>query len=97
MRYGPHLRLLRMAFGGATMVIGTAAHALPVLADGQFYGSASLFNQSGWSYTGTLPSSVSAGFRAENVDNVCIPFLGCTDGDKQYASGSRTMSSTAGP
>lgn len=55
------------------MVIGTAAHALPVLADGQFYGSASLFDQSGWSYTGTLPSSVSAGFRAENVDNVCIP------------------------
>jgi len=49
-----------------------------------------------WSYTGTLPSSFSAEFRAENVDNVCFPFFGCTDGDKQYASGSRMMSSTAG-
>lgn len=96
MRDGLHFRWIHAAFGGAVMVIGTAAQALPVLTDGQFYGSTSLFNQSDWSYTGTLPSSFSAGFRAENVDNVCIPFIGCTDGDKQYASGSRTMSSTAG-
>ena len=96
MRGRLHSRLFRAVFGGATMVIGTAAHAMPALADGQFYGSASLFNPSDWSYTGTLPSSFSAGFRAENVDNVCFPFFGCTDGDKQYASGSRMMSSTAG-
>lgn len=96
MRYRLCLCSIHVALGGVVMVIGTAAHALPVLGNGQFFGAASLFSQSDWAYSGTLPASLRAGFRAENIDNFCVPFIGCTDGDKQYANGSRTMTTTIG-
>lgn len=78
------------------MLCSSMAYAFPALPDGQFFGSASAFQASEWSYSGTLPSSLNAGFRAENVDNFCVPFIGCTDGDKQYSNGSRSISTTTG-
>jgi hypothetical protein len=69
----------------------TSYAALPVLGNNQFFAPSSLFSSAGWSYTGTLPSSLNAGFKAENIDD---DFFG--DSGTQYATGNRSVTSTTG-
>lgn len=79
------------------LILATPAYALPTLEYGKFFAPSSLFSSSGWAYTGTLPSSVNAGFKARNVDDpICVPFVGCFGGDQQFATGRRTMTTTTG-
>ncbi len=68
----------------------TSPYALPILDGDKFFASTGLFDSSGWSYTGTLPSSVDAGFKAKNVDT------GFFYDELQFSTGRRTMTTTTG-
>lgn len=78
-------------FNGAYFLAASAVHALPLLDEGKFFAPASLFTTTGWSYTGTLPSVLNAGFRAKNIDD---DWFG--DSGVQYVTGNRSMTTTAG-
>ncbi|MBU2706387.1 hypothetical protein KCM76_10335 [Zooshikella marina] len=79
----------------------TSSYSLPVLEGNKFFAPSSLFISSDWLYTGTIPSSVDAGFKAKNIDDpiiICVPLFGCSEfgGDQQFATGRRTMTATDG-
>jgi len=80
-----------LAFGGMLLLPAASLHALPVLEQGKFFAPSSLFTASDWSYTGTLPSSIDAGFKAKNIDD---DFFG--DSGTQYSTGSRRVTTTTG-
>ncbi len=92
------LRLATAAVCSSLVVYGVGpVVAAPVLSNGAFLSDSSMFNVGAWAYAGTLPNSVNAGFRAENVDDpICVPFVGCFGGDTQYATGQRSVSVQAG-
>ncbi len=70
----------------------TSSYALPILENGKFFApsDSNLFSSSGWSYTGTLPSFINAGFKARNVDT------GFFVDEEQFVTGRRTMTTTTG-
>lgn len=83
--------IINFLISTAISVFSISAYSdLPTLDQGKFFASSSLFNASGWSYTGTLPSSINAGFKADNIED------GFFYDNHQYASGSRTMTTTTG-
>lgn len=77
--------------GAAIFLFSTFAQALPILDSNKFFASSTLFQPTGWIYTGTLPGSLDAGFRARNRDPDLVG-----DSGTQYATGRRRVSVTTG-
>jgi len=91
-RNSRQLPVLGQALAWMLAAAGSAsAQGLPTLADGKFFSSATSFSSAGWAYSGTLPQSFAAGFRARNDEDDCV-FC-----ERQYANGYRTMTTVVGP
>jgi hypothetical protein len=83
--------ILSVIAGSILLLPIPCSYALPVLDSGKFFAPSTLFQATQWSYSGTLPSTLSAGFKAQNVDD---DWFG--DSGVQYATGSRSVSTTTG-